>query len=169
MTQSRLDRPAPACRHCPRATCRRPCRCSSPMSSSKPSGCWPNRSSASPPTASVRPGCSRSRRPTSRPADGRRRAGLPAALDSTQRDGRLVPDRRRRVGGHWCNVHIYMMRHGLLLDDLAAAQRQAALGSAPRQPERPRFRQRPRRHAVQRGARRDHRQPRRIRRVGSTS
>jgi hypothetical protein len=49
-----------------------------------------------------------------------------AALDPTQRDTVTFPvdaDEWRR----WCNVHIYLMRHGLLLEDLAERQRNAAL------------------------------------------
>ena len=49
-----------------------------------------------------------------------------AALDSTQRKAVSFPidaDEFR----NWCNVHIYLMRHGLLLDDLAERPRQAAL------------------------------------------
>ena len=48
-------------------------------------------------------------------------------LDATQRSAVTFPvdsDQWRR----WCNVHIYLMRHGLLLEDMARQQREAALG-----------------------------------------
>ena len=47
-------------------------------------------------------------------------------LDAGQRDTITYPvesDQWRR----WCNVHIYLMRHGLLLEDLSRTQREAAL------------------------------------------
>jgi hypothetical protein len=49
-----------------------------------------------------------------------------AALDTAQRRAVSFPidaDEFRQ----WCNVHIYLFRHGLLLDDLAELPRQAAL------------------------------------------
>ncbi len=49
-----------------------------------------------------------------------------ATLDDAQRRTVTFPvdsDEWRR----WCNVHIYLFRHGLLLEDLTAPQRQAAL------------------------------------------
>ena len=48
------------------------------------------------------------------------------SLDGAQRDAGTFPieaDEFRR----WCNVHIYLMRHGLLLEDLTEPQRAAAL------------------------------------------
>jgi len=52
---------------------------------------------------------------------------LLGTLDATQRSAVTFPvdsDQWRR----WCNVHIYLMRHGLLLEDMARQQREAALG-----------------------------------------
>ena len=49
-----------------------------------------------------------------------------ASLDDAQRDAVTFPvdaDEWRT----WCNVHIYLRRHGLLLDDLRPGQRAAAL------------------------------------------
>jgi len=49
-----------------------------------------------------------------------------ARLDAPERDAVTFPvdaDEWRR----WCNVHIYLMRHGLLLEDLTEPQRAAAL------------------------------------------
>jgi len=49
-----------------------------------------------------------------------------ASLDGQQRAAVTFPvdaDEWRE----WCNVHIYLMRHGLLLEDLAPTQRFAAL------------------------------------------
>jgi hypothetical protein len=54
-------------------------------------------------------------------------AGFLATLDAGQRAAVSFPvdaDEWRQ----WCNVHIYLMRHGLLLEDLSAPQRDAALG-----------------------------------------
>jgi Protein of unknown function (DUF3500) len=49
-----------------------------------------------------------------------------ASLDPSQRDTATLPvdSDQWRV---WCNVHIYMWRHGVLLEDLSPAQREAAL------------------------------------------
>ena len=52
---------------------------------------------------------------------------LLSSLDPSQREMATFPidaDEWRR----WCNVHIYLMRHGLLLEDLTRRQRDAALG-----------------------------------------
>ena len=52
--------------------------------------------------------------------------GFLASLDDAQRDAVTFPvdaDEWRT----WCNVHIYLWRHGLLLEDLAAEPRAAAL------------------------------------------
>lgn len=54
-------------------------------------------------------------------------ANFLATLDTTQRATVTFPvdaDEWRQ----WCNVHIYLVRHGLLLEDLSAPQRDAALG-----------------------------------------
>ena len=54
-------------------------------------------------------------------------AGFLATLDAVQRTTVSFPvdaDEWRQ----WCNVHIYLMRHGLLLEDLSVPQRDAALG-----------------------------------------
>ena len=40
----------------------------------------------------------------------------------------------------WCNVHIYMWRHGVLLEDLSAAQRDAGARAHPSEPQRARLR-----------------------------
>ena len=48
------------------------------------------------------------------------------SLDAARRDAAtfaIDADELRR----WCNVHIYLMRHGVLLEDLAEPQRAAAL------------------------------------------
>ena len=53
-------------------------------------------------------------------------AAFLATLDSSQRTAVTFPvdaDEWRQ----WCNVHIYLMRHGLLLEDLNQVQRQAVL------------------------------------------
>jgi hypothetical protein len=53
-------------------------------------------------------------------------AAFLATLDSAQRSAVTFPveaDDWR----NWCNVHIYLMRHGLLLEDLSQLQRRAAL------------------------------------------
>ena len=52
--------------------------------------------------------------------------GFLASLDDAQRDAVTFPvdaDEWRT----WCNVHIYLWRHGLLLEDLTAARRATAL------------------------------------------
>ena len=87
------------------------------------------------------------------------------SLDAARRDAASLPvdaDEWRT----WCNVHIYMWRHGLLLEDLDAAQRSAALGLLRASLSARGFddvRDVMRFNEV---LRRDHRQPGRVRRVG---
>jgi hypothetical protein len=49
-----------------------------------------------------------------------------ASLDATRRDAVSFPVDAVEWR-QWCNVHIYLMRHGLLLEDLTEPQRNAAL------------------------------------------
>ena len=75
-------------------------------------------SSGSPPTGRSARGCSRSDRPACPPHRGRRRPRVPRHARRRAQAAVTFPvdsDEWRR----WCNVHIYLMRHGLLLDDLA--------------------------------------------------
>ena len=63
-------------------------------------------------------------------------AAFLASLDDAQREAvtfAVDADEWRT----WCNVHTYLWRHGLLLEDLAAAPRAAALALAAGQPQRP--------------------------------
>ena len=80
------------------------------------------------------------------------------SLSEPQRERALFPlesDAWRR----WSNIHPFLMRHGVSLDEMSAAQRERALALLRESLSTPGFRDGPRRHAAQRARPGDHRQP----------